>query len=77
MPALPQLLSCRPSLQQPHCPNCQSEMTLARIMPSRSNLDSRTFECARCNRTEKLVVAIDPINPYTLGWFLSELRPPK
>jgi hypothetical protein len=77
MPALSQLLSCRPSIQQPHCSNCQTEMALSRIMPSRSKLDLRTFECAKCNRIEKVVVAVDPINSYTLGWLLSELRPPR
>jgi ribosomal protein S27AE len=77
MSSLSQLLSCRPSIQRPNCPNCQTEMALGRVMPTRSNLDLRTFECGKCNRTEKVVVAADPINSYTLGWFLSELRPPK
>jgi hypothetical protein len=77
MPASTQLSLCRPSIQQPRCPNCETEMTPGRIMPSRSNRDLRTFACAKCNRTEKIVVAIDPINSFTLGWLLSELRPPK
>ncbi len=49
---------------------------LGRIMPPQSNLNLCTFECAKCNRTEQLFVAVDPINAYTLGWFLGELRPP-
>lgn len=77
MAALAHLLSCRPSIPRPHCPNCQTEMALGRIMPSRSNLDLRTFECINCNHVEKVMVAIDPINSYTLGWLLSELQPPK
>ncbi len=70
------LLSCRSSIQQQQCPNCQAEMALSRMMPSRSERDLRLFVCAKCNRTEKVVVAVDPINAHTLGWFLGELRPP-
>lgn len=76
MPTPTQSLSCRSSIQQQYCPNCRAEMALGRILPSQSNLDLRTFECTKCNRTEQVFVAVDPLNAYTLGWFLGELRPP-
>jgi hypothetical protein len=64
------------SIPRPCCPNCQSEMTLSRIFPSRAALDLRTFECGKCAHVEKVVVEIDPMNSYLVGWLLGELRPP-
>lgn len=51
-------------------------MSLSRIMPARADFDLRTFECPKCNHVEKAVATTDPINSYTPGWFLGELKPP-
>jgi len=64
------------SIPQPHCPNCRSDMVLSRILPSRAARDFRTFECNKCAHVEKVVVELDPMKSYALGWLLGELRPP-
>jgi hypothetical protein len=64
------------SIPRPHCPNCQAEMMLSRILPSRAALDLRTFECGKCAHVEKFVVELDPMKSHALGWLLGELRPP-
>ena len=64
------------SIPRPHCPNCQSEMMLSRLLPSRAALDLRTFECGKCAHVEKVVVGVDPMKSYALGWLLGELRSP-
>jgi transcription elongation factor Elf1 len=51
-------------------------MSLSRIMPARTDYDLRSFECPTCNHVEKVVATTDPINSYTLGWFMGELKPP-
>lgn len=51
-------------------------MMLSCIMPTRADFDLRAFECPKCNHVERVVVTADPINSYTLGWFLGELKPP-
>ncbi|MCR6735475.1 MAG: response regulator [Afipia sp.] len=75
MPA-PRTSSDFTSIQRPACPKCRTEMSLSRIMPARADFDLRTFECPKCNHVEKAVATTDPINSYTLGWFLGELKPP-
>ena len=64
------------SIPRPRCPNCQTEMMLSRILPSRAALDLRTFECGKCAHVEKVVVEIDPMKSCVLGWLRGELRPP-
>jgi uncharacterized Zn finger protein len=64
------------SIPRPTCPNCQSEMMLSRILPSRAAFDLRTFECGECAHVEKVVVEADPVKSHVLGWFLGELRSP-
>jgi hypothetical protein len=51
-------------------------MVLSRILPSRAARDLRTFECNKCAHVEKVVVELDPMKSYALGWLLGELRPP-
>jgi Zn ribbon nucleic-acid-binding protein len=65
------------AIESPACPKCQASMMLARVMPGRLNLDSRTFECVKCDHVEKLLVAADPMHFDVLGWLLGELRPPR
>jgi hypothetical protein len=55
------------SIPRPHCPNCQSEMMLSRILPTRAALDLRTFECGKCAHVEKVVVAVDPMKSHASG----------
>jgi hypothetical protein len=64
------------SILRPHCPSCQSEMALSRVLPRRATLDLRTFECGKCGHVEKVVADIDPMKSNALGWLLGELRPP-
>jgi len=64
------------SIPRPRCSNCQSEMMLSRILPTRAALDLRTFECGKCAHVEKVVVTTDPMKSQTLGWLFGELRPP-
>jgi hypothetical protein len=64
------------SIPRPRCPNCQSEMMLARIVPSRAALDLRAFERGKGADVERVVVEVDPMKSHVLGWLLGELRPP-
>lgn len=61
---------------RPMCPVCKHRM-LARISAGARGFQERTFECATCGRTDKLVVAIDPMKTDAIGWLASELRPPR
>ena len=37
---------------RPQCPQCGSQMWLARIEPGRPGHDKRTFECPACEHVE-------------------------
>lgn len=43
-------------LQRPGCPRCGAPMWLTMIEPDRPDHDRRTFECADCEHSEKIVV---------------------
>ena len=62
---------------RPMCPVCKHRMALARISPGTRGFQERTFECFTCGRTDKLVVAIDPMKTDAVGWLAGELRPPR
>ena len=51
-------------------------MMLSRLLPSRAALDLRTFECGKCAHVEKVVIEVDPMKSYALGWLLGELKTP-
>jgi hypothetical protein len=72
-------LSYSPSLlpiERPRCPKCQGRMMLARIETAVGGSEARTFECPKCEHTEKVVVG-DPLASANVGWMAGELRPPK
>jgi hypothetical protein len=52
-------------------------MALARISPGIRGFEERTFECATCDRTDKISVAVDPMQTDAVGWLASELQPPR
>jgi hypothetical protein len=52
-------------------------MALARIPPGERGFEEQTFECATCERTEKVSVAVDPMKSDAVGWLAGELRPPR
>ena len=64
------------AIESRECLKCQGPMVLARIMPGGLNFDLRTFECAKCDHVEKIMITTDPMMTDTLGWLLGELRPP-
>ena len=64
------------SIPRPRCPNCQSAMSLSRLLPSRAALGLRTFECGKCAHVEKVLAEVDPMKSHVLGWLQGELRPP-
>jgi hypothetical protein len=43
-------------LQRPGCPRCRGSMWLTLIEPDRPDHDRRTFVCAGCEHSEKIVV---------------------
>ena len=45
--------------EHPACPLCQADMMLTRTMPAHLGFDIRTFECPKCDRVEKVIVAND------------------
>jgi hypothetical protein len=52
-------------------------MRLARVSAGERGVEARTFECATCDRIEKVSFAIDPLKTDAVGWLASELRPPR
>jgi len=63
-------------VEHPRCPGCEIRMTLAAIHPGPAGRDYRTFECAKCDRTETMI-ADDPMKSEKAGWLQSELKPPQ
>jgi hypothetical protein len=64
------------AIQRLRCPKCQTRMMLARISPGPAGFELRTFDCAKCNRVERIVIASDPMKSGGVGWFVGELQPP-
>ena len=65
-------------IERPLCPNCQTEMALARIMPGLPGFDLRYFECSSCGAVVKMTVAIAPAKPEKMtDWMAGELKQPK
>jgi hypothetical protein len=48
-------------------------MGLARISPGPTGFELRTFDCARCDHVEKIVIASDPTKSGDVGWLVGEL----
>ena len=42
--------------ERPQCPQCGTQMMLARIASEKPDHDMRTFECPRCNHEETIMV---------------------
>lgn len=60
----------------PRCMKCRDRMRLAFIETGPGGADLRTFECAKCGRTARVVVA-DALQPdRAQGWADSHLYPP-
>jgi hypothetical protein len=64
------------AIQRLRCPKCQTRMMLARISPGPTGFELRTFECATCNRVEKIAIASDPMKSGDVGWLVGELQAP-
>lgn len=62
---------------RPMCPTCKHRMALARISPGTRGFEERTFECSACDRTDKISVAVDPMQTDAVGWLAGELQPPR
>jgi hypothetical protein len=63
-------------IERPRCRRCQLRMTLVAVEPAPARRDIRTFQCAKCERTET-VIADDPMKSEKAGWLASELKPPQ
>jgi hypothetical protein len=64
-------------IERPRCPNCETRMMLARIVPGPSGFDLRTFECGICEHVLNETIAPDPMKSSLSGWLDGELRAPK
>jgi hypothetical protein len=58
---------------RPRCPNCQMRMMTADISPGPEGFEHRTFECVKCDHTEKTIFACDPLRSNAIGWLSGEL----
>jgi hypothetical protein len=63
-------------IEHPRCSRCQTRMSLTAISLGPQGRDFRTFECAKCDRTETVIVD-DPMKSEKVGWLDSELKPPQ
>jgi hypothetical protein len=64
------------SIKRPGCLRCRSRMMLGRISIGPLGFEHRWFECPRCEAVQEEVVASDPMNSISEGWFAGELRAP-
>jgi hypothetical protein len=62
--------------ERPRCPECESRMALALIEPVSSDIDLRTFECAKCGEILKIIVDSPLKADRTTGSQNSELKSP-
>jgi hypothetical protein len=51
-------------IERPLCPNCQTNMSLARIMPGIPGFDLRYFECSHCGQILTETVALGPVKQH-------------
>jgi hypothetical protein len=58
---------------RPRCPKCQMRMMTADISPGPEGFEHRTFECVKCDHTEKKILACDPLRSNAIGWLSGEL----
>jgi predicted nucleic acid-binding Zn ribbon protein len=65
-------------IERPLCPNCQTDMALARIMPGLPGFDLRYFECSSCGAVVKMTVAIAPVTSEEMtDWITGDLKRPE
>ncbi len=62
------------AIRRLRCPKCRARMTLARISPGPTGFELSTFECAKCDHVERVVIASDPMKSGDVGWLVGELR---
>jgi hypothetical protein len=60
-----------------HCPECRARMELARVSAGPTGFEVRTFDCTRCDRVEKIAIALESRGTSAIGWFVGESAPPK
>ena len=65
------------AIERPHCPKCQTRMSLARISPGPSGYELRIFECSKCEHVVKDMISTDPMKSDKAGWLAGELKPPR
>ena len=63
------------AIESRQCPECQGPMVLVRIMLEGVNFGLRTFECAKCDHFEKIMIFDDhhlgtsmPSGIHPMGW---------
>jgi hypothetical protein len=72
MPSLAVLFDPSRIAIRPHpCSKCFGPMILARIKPSRTGFEMRTFQGVNCDHVDKVVT-----ETYSMKWMSSELRAP-
>ena len=62
------------AIHQLRCQKCRARMTLTRTFPGPAGFEVRTFDCSKCGRVEKIVIASDPMKSGAVGWFAGELQ---
>jgi hypothetical protein len=62
---------------QPRCPMCQAQMDVQRVLLGRPGFEYWTLRCTKCGLIHEAQAPTDPINSEALGWFNSELQPPR
>jgi hypothetical protein len=64
------------AIERPRCPHCQLRMALTGFSLGPAGRDCRTFECAKCDQTETVIVD-DPMRSENAGWLQGELKRPQ
>jgi hypothetical protein len=64
------------AIQQLRCPKCRTRTMLGHISPGPTGFELRTFDCAKCDHVEKIVIASDPTKSGDVGWLVGDVQPP-
>ena len=64
------------AIQQLRCPKCRTRMMLGQVSPGPTGFELRSFDCAKCNHVEKIVIALDQTRSGDVGWLVGDLQPP-
>ena len=53
------MIRLQPDTTRPECPQCGTQMLLARVVPDAPGHEQRTFECPMCEHSESVLIKFE------------------